>query len=222
MGLPGRAIAASLLIASAALVVQRAAGAESVPLRAPLASMPLSLAGWIGRDLPPWDEKIESVLAADEYINRRYVLTSATRDRTVTASAPAMADLYVGYYRSQRQGDSIHSPQNCLPGAGWQPVSDERVTIPIRDGAAIPVNRYVIQKDLDRQVVLYWFQGRGRVVANEYANRAYLVVDFLRARRSDGALVRVMSPVTGSTGQAAAAAASFAAAMYPRLSEVVP
>jgi EpsI family protein len=219
MGLPGRAIVASLLIVSAAVVVQRAADAESVPPRAPLASVPLSVAEWTGRDLPPWDEKILSVLGADEHINRRYFL--APRSEAL-ASAPTIADLYVGYYRSQRQGDSIHSPQNCLPGAGWQPVSDQRVSIPVGRGTAIPVNRYVIQKDLDRQVVLYWFQGRGRVVANEYANRAYLVFDSLRTRRSGGALVRVMSPVTGSTEQASAAAASFVAAIYPRLSEVVP
>jgi EpsI family protein len=210
MGLPGRAIVASLAILSASLVVHRAADAESVPPRAPLASLPLDLSGWAGRDLPAWDEKVVNALGADDYVNRRYT------------TGRAVADLYVGYYRSQRQGDSIHSPQNCLPGAGWLPVSDERVAIPVADGTTIRVNRYVIQKDLDRQVVLYWFQGRGRVVANEYANRAYLVFDSVRTRRSDGALVRVISPVITSTGDAAAAAASFAAAIYPRLSEVVP
>ena len=193
-----RAVIASVLIVGASMLVERASGAESVPPRAPLATLPMSVAGWIGHELPAFDEEVVNVLGADEYVNRRYLHESD------------MADLYVGYYRSQRQGDSIHSPQNCLPGAGWQPVASGTVGIPVlgaryaapgtREGAEksaekITVNRYVIQKDLDKQVVLYWFQGRGRVVASEYANRAYLVFDSLRTRRSDGALVRIMTPV---------------------------
>jgi EpsI family protein len=80
----------------------------------------------------------------------------------------------------------------------------------------------VIQKDLDKQVVLYWFQGRGRVVASEYANRAYLVFDSLRTRRSDGALVRIMTPVMTDVDEASRSAEQFAATLYPRLSEVIP
>lgn len=204
-----RALVASLFIVGAALVTQRASGAESLPPRVPLGTLPLTVGDWMGRDLPPWDEKILDVLGADDYINRRYV-----HEGTV-------ADLYVGYYRSQRQGDSIHSPQNCLPGAGWQPISDERVTIAVGD-AKLPVNRYIIAKGLDRQVVLYWFQGRGRTVANEYANRAYLVWDSIRTRRSDGALVRVMVPVFDTTREATDRAAAFAASIYPHLTEVLP
>jgi EpsI family protein len=151
-----------------------------------------------------------SVLGVDDYIHRRY------------AAGASFADLYVGYYRSQRQGDSIHSPQNCLPGAGWYPVSNERISLDVGGGRSIPVNRYVIQKELDRQVVLYWFQGRGRAVANEYANRAYLVYDSVKTGRSDGALVRVISPVVTSVEEAGAAAAGFARAIYPSLTEVIP
>jgi EpsI family protein len=169
----------------------------------------MALGGWQGRDLPAWDEKILNEVGADEYVNRRYL------------RADAMADLYIGYYRSQRQGDMIHSPQNCLPGAGWQPIAHERVSI-AAGPRQIQANRYVIAKDLDKQVVLYWFQGRGRVVANEYANRAYLVMDSLRLRRTDGALVRIISPVLTTTDEAAQHAASFATAIFPRLTEVVP
>lgn len=213
-----RAIVASVLIVGASILVERASGAESVPPRAPLTTLPLFFDGWVGHDLPAWDEEVMNVLGADDYLNRRYL------------HEQGVADLYVGYYRSQRQGDSIHSPQNCLPGAGWQPVSSDTVTIQVAgsgsgsgSGKSIAVNRYVIQKDLDKQVVLYWFQGRGRVVASEYANRAYLVFDSLRTRRSDGALVRVITPVMSSSiDDASRSAERFVAALFPRLSEVIP
>ena len=201
-------IVAALLVA-ASVGIQRASGAASVPPREPVASLPLAVGDWQGRDLPPWDEKIVNLVGADEYIHRRYLRSDA------------MADLYVGYYRSQQQGSMIHSPQNCLPGAGWQPVAHERLSVPV-DGRMLDVNRYIVQKELDQQVVLYWFQGRGRVVANEYANRGYLVVDSLRLRRTNGALVRVISPVLSTVDQASGSALSFVQAMYPHLAEVIP
>lgn len=204
-----RASIVAVLLVAASVGIQRASGAESVPPRESVATLPLTVADWQGRDLPPWDEKIVNLVGADEYINRRYLRSDA------------MADLYVGYYRSQQQGSMIHSPQNCLPGAGWQPVAHERLSVPV-DGRMLDVNRYIVQKDLDQQVVLYWFQGRGRVVANEYANRGYLVVDSLRLRRTDGALVRVISPVLSTVDQASSGALSFVQAMYPHLTEVIP
>jgi len=209
-----RAILASVLIIGASVLVERASGAESVPPRAPLTTLPMFFGGWVGHDLPAWDEEVMNVVGADEYVNHRYLHENG------------VADLYVGYYRSQRQGDSIHSPQNCLPGAGWQPVSSGTVAIPVTGSGSgkstITVNRYVIQKDLDKQVVLYWFQGRGRVVASEYANRAYLVFDSLRTRRSDGALVRVMAPVMSTMDEASRDAEQFAGSLYPRLTGVIP
>lgn len=204
-----RASIVAVLLLTASLGIRRASGAESVPARELLRSVPLSLDGWQGRDLPAWDQTVINELGADDYLNRRYL------------RAAAIADLYVGYYRSQRQGDMIHSPQNCLPGAGWQPISSERVVLRAGD-SRLDVNRYVVEKDLDRQVVLYWFQGRGRVVANEYMNRAYLVLDSLRLRRTDGALVRVMSPVVTTTERAAESAGAFASTIFPTLREVVP
>jgi EpsI family protein len=204
-----RASIVAVFLLTAALGLQRASGAERVPERDPVTSLPLAVGGWQGRDLPAWDPVIVNQVGADEYVNRRYL------------RGAAVADLYVGYYRSQRRGDMIHSPQNCLPGAGWQPVSNERV--PLEAGRdRIHVNRYVIQKDLDRQVVLYWFQGRGRAVANEYMNRAYLIADSLRLHRTDGALVRIMAPVVTTAERAAADAGAFAAAIYPALVEVAP
>jgi EpsI family protein len=127
----------------------------------------------------------------------------------------------VGYYGNQRSGDSIHSPQNCLPGAGWLPVSSG----PARIGhgpAAETVTRYEIAKGLDRQVVLYWYQGRGRVVSGEYANKAWLMLDAARYGRSDGGLVRIIGPVVTTPEEALSELSSFAAAILPRLSGYLP
>ena len=102
--------------------------------------------------------------------------------------------IYIGYYASQRQGDTIHSPQNCLPGAGWHPVETGVGNLQA-DGRTVTVNEFVIQKGLDRQVVFYWYQGRGRVVANEYANKAFLMLDAARLHRTNGGLVRLIAPI---------------------------
>ena len=148
--------------------------------------------------------------------------------RTGAAGGPAIS-LYVGYYGSQRQGDTVHSPLNCLPGAGWVPTAVGRRTLLVADSGhtrSIEVNRVLIQKGLDRQLVLYWYQGHGRVIASEYWGKAYLVVDAIRMNRTDGALVRVMVPLRddGKHAEAAAdgAAESFARALFPLLGHHLP
>jgi EpsI family protein len=115
---------------------------------------------------------------------------------------------------------------NCLPGAGWQPIETSTVAIPTESASsAVEVNRVVIQKGQDRQLVLYWYQGRGRVVANEYLSRAYLVWDAARRNRTDGALVRVISPVARSEktpDSAERRALSFAGGLYQTLGPFLP
>jgi EpsI family protein len=141
-----------------------------------------------------------------------------------------VASLYIGYYESQRQGDTIHSPLNCLPGSGWEPVSKSYVSIPVEAGshasANILVNQYVIQKGLDRQVVLYWYQSHGRVVANEYRSKIFMVYDAVRLNRSDAALVRVVSPVIGgdpgAEARAGDRAVAFVKTMFPLLDRYLP
>ena len=96
----------------------------------------------------------------------------------------------------------MHSPLNCLPGAGWQPLEKSYLPIQVADASGMPseitVNRYVIEKGLDQQVVLYWYQSHGRVIANEYRSKIFMVYDAARLNRSDAALVRVTSPKLGS------------------------
>lgn len=196
----------------------RATQAEQVPLREPLAKMSHQLGAWTGRDESQLPSDILAVLGVDEYINRAYV--------DPTGRIPAPVWLYVGYYKSQREGDTIHSPLNCIPGSGWQPVRAARpqITVP---GAASPitVNRLLIEKGIDRQVVVYWYQAHGRVVASEYWSKLFMVYDAVRLNRSDAALVRVISPVLPSESDPSAAenrVTAFVQQLFPRLNAHLP
>ena len=103
----------------------------------------------------------------------------------------------MGYYGSQRQGDTIHSPLNCLPGAGWEPVSEGRLQIVERrrrrPGHHDQSLRHSKRPRSERR--LYWYHGRGRVVASEYWSRALLIRDAMVTNRTNGSLVRVIVPV---------------------------
>jgi EpsI family protein len=178
--------------------------------RQPLAAMPLQIAQWSGRDATPFADDVLEQLGADEYVNRNYVGQSGVP-----------IALYAGYYASQRQGDSIHSPRNCLPGGGWQPVEAGRIRLQAA-GHPVTVNRYIVQKGLDREVVLYWYQGRGRITAGEYANKFWLMLDAARLHRSDGGLVRLITPVVTDTERATEDAAAFGTALLPYLSVYLP
>ena len=204
-----RALLAAAIIVAAGMYASGASAPERLPSRETLATTPVSLQGWQGLDVA-LDDDVLAQLGVDDYINRRYM----------AADAPPVA-LYVGYYASQRQGDTIHSPQNCLPGAGWRPVSAERTTVDL-GGRTIPVNRFIIQKGLDRQAVFYWYQGRSRVVANEFANKGWLMLDAARLRRTDGGLVRAITPVASTPDAAFATLTTFSTALFPHLSSRLP
>lgn len=183
-------------------------------MREPLDRLPRTIAGWTGHDAPPLEPNVMAQLGVDEYVNRIYV--ADTRPLS----------LYVGYYQSQRAGDTIHSPQNCLPGAGWLPVTTSRLALKV-DGRAAPVtiNRLSIRKGLERQVVLYWYQSHGRVIASEYWSKAFLVYDALRMNRSDAAIARVIAPVMPDDEDETAAerrATAFVESVFPHLDRFLP
>jgi EpsI family protein len=178
-----------------------------VPLARPLAGLPLTLEDWRGGDAAAIDATVRSVLGADDYLNRVY-----------TDERGTPMGLYMAYYASQGEGDSIHSPLHCLPGNGWQPERQTRSVVQLA-GRALPLNHYVVRRRDERQLVLYWFQGRGRIVASEYANKALLLVDAFRAGRTDGALVRVMTPIGESEHAADEAAVRFIAALQTALGQ---
>lgn len=202
-----RTLVVLCLLAGSAVLSAHLTSAEVAVDRVPLADLPLELGEWQGRQARPFPDDIVSQLGVDDYVNRHYV-----------DAAQVPLSLYVGYYGQQRQGDTIHSPRNCLPGAGWQAIDSKAHVLP--SGAT--VNRYVIQKGIDTQVVLYWYQGRGRIVANEYTNKALLMFDAARIRRTGGGLVRVIRPVTSTVDAATADLTRFADALLPHLSRHLP
>jgi len=133
-------------------------------------------------------------------------------------------DLFLAYFSSQRAGDTIHSPKNCLPGAGWSPIEASRISISSPGRAPFLANRYIIAKGAERQLVLYWYWAHDRAVASEYLAKFYLVADSIRMNRSDGSLVRVTTPLR--SGESADAALdrllAFAGKVVPVLNGFVP
>jgi len=210
----GRAALLAAMVLAAGAYGGRAGALERHVNRTPLRDLPCAVGQWRCTGDTPLDRDSLAILRVDDYVNRTYV-----------DDAGLALSVYIGYYASQRTGESIHSPQNCLPGSGWQPIASERTTIDA-GGTALPVNRYIIEKGLNRQVVLYWYQGRGRVVANEYANKFWLMVDQARLHRSNGSLVRLVAPVRGlddaALASASASADQFARLIYPRLTTYLP
>ena len=205
-----RAALVVALLVVAALYANRARSAEATVARDELSTLPLAIDGWQGHEAAPLADDVLAQLGVDDYVNRQYVRAG---------SAPV--GVYIGYYASQRQGDTIHSPQNCLPGAGWRPVEAGVADLHVRD-RSVRVNQFVIQKGLDRQVVYYWYQGRGRVVANEYRNKALLMIDAARLHRTNGGLVRIIAPIVTTAEAAKQDLASFATALFPHLDRHLP
>jgi EpsI family protein len=186
------------------------ASADAVPPAAGLASLPLSMDGWHGVDRGPLDPQTEQVLQADSYLMRSY------------RRGAADVGLFVAYYATQRAGHTIHSPLNCLPGSGWDPVVRRRESLAVAPGVVLDVNRVVVQQGTNEQLVYYWYQSRGRSVASEYRAKFLLIRDSVALHRSDGALVRVTTPIGASEQASADEAASFARALYPSLTRQLP
>jgi EpsI family protein len=189
---------------------------RSVPLQAPLgSSVPTRFASYEARDVTISDEE-RRVAGMSDYLMRVYHPAGAA-----AAAGGYAFSLYVGFYESQTQGRTIHSPRNCLPGAGWEALTSSRVAIPTPGGPAT-VNRYLLKKGSQQALVLYWYQGRGRVEANEYLVKWHLLRDSALRGRSDEALVRVIVPVTGSEEDAFRLAAQVAGGMMPAVDRSLP
>jgi len=177
-------ISAVLMLATA-LVLQAHSRSEFFPPRMPLSSLPSQVDDWKGTD-SVLDQQTLDILGPGEFLVRDYEDSSQLQP---------WINLYIAYFPTQKTGDTIHSPNHCLPGAGWVPTSREVIQITRADGTSFPANRYVVAKAGDRQLVLYWFQAHGRAVASEYWAKFYLVSDSVRMNRSDGGLVRLMTPI---------------------------
>jgi exosortase D (VPLPA-CTERM-specific) len=167
-----------------------AAGIE----RASFAGFPMEIGNWTG-STTLLDPTIQQVLGADDYIIADYA----------ASDTPAPVNLFVAYYRSQTEGSGIHSPEVCIPSGGWEVSRWTQSEITLRNSPPFAVNRATIQKGDNRQLVYYWFEQRGRRMTSDYAAKFYTVWDSIAQGRSDGALVRVTTPILGRGGEAAAA-----------------
>lgn len=191
---PALIVAALVTCMLSAIWVLAPARMVSEAARDPFSLFPREIAGWTGTStvLAP---EIERALGADDYLSAFY--HHPEEAETI--------DLFLSYYHSQTEGEAIHSPEVCLPGDGWEVAAIQPVPIdlPGTDAGGFTVNRAVIQKGLDRQLVYYWFEGRGRRVTGDFMAKLHTVADGITTGRSDGGLVRVITPI-GTDGEAAA------------------
>ena len=177
-----------------------------MPLRAPLSTIPAVIEGYSSVDAP-LSKETQRVAGMSNYLSRLY------GDQAFT--------VYVGYYESQTQGRTIHSPKNCLPGAGWEAISSGERRLATALGQ-VAVNRYIITKGNARALVYYWYQGRGRISANEYRVKWELIRDASVLRRTDEALVRIVVPITSSETDAEALATRVAGSLIGSVNQVLP
>jgi EpsI family protein len=217
----GRAVVLAGCLLVGAGAISRASLSEETPPRQSFSTFPADINEWKGQPADRFDQRVLDVLGVDEYVNRVYF-----------APGQRPAGLYIGFYQSQRYTATMHSPMNCLPGSGWQPVKTSRMALDVAStpngpGRRIMVNLVSIQKGLDKQVVVYWYQSHGRVVASEYWGKIYTVLDAIRLNRTDAAMVRIISPVGNqdrpmAEEDATRSALGFARAVFPLLSRYLP
>jgi len=202
----------AVLLLGAAAAMTLTGRHEQVPERTRFAHFPSKLGPWNGQ-LTALEPETERALGVDDYIQSNYATASG-----------ALVNFYVAYYASQRNGVSPHSPIVCLPGGGWQIVAFERTSVASGLVDASPLNRAVIERGDVRQLVYYWFVQRGRVIANEYWSKWYLFVDAILQNRTDGALVRVTTPIAPHETErdADARLQAFLAEINPRLAQFLP
>jgi len=214
--MPYRFLTITVMLASAAGLLYARPGVDRVPPSQPLDQIPQSISGLASRDIPI-DSGVLKLLGSGSFLNRVYLQPQIT-DQEDDVNA---IGLFIAYFPTQRTGQAIHSPQNCLPGAGWSFVSSRHVTVANMHG---DVGEYVITNGSVQQLVLYWYRAHGRSIANDYLAKAYMLADAIRYNRTDGALVRVITPIQpGETTQAAhLRATGFASRLAPILPAYIP
>lgn len=209
-----RFVVALVLIACTGVLLQARRRNEIILPHQPLESFPEQLGPWTGADIS-LDKDVLEILGPGDFLLREY---------RAPGNVTPLVDLFIAYFPSQRAGDTIHSPQHCLPGAGWQPVENHRVTLSLPGHPPFPANRYVVSRGDSRQLVLYWYWAHDRGVASEYWAKFYLVKDAMQMNRSDGALVRLITPMY--RGETSAAAQQrllpFTSALFPLLNNYIP
>jgi len=218
-----------VLLTATAILLHTRGDKDYVPPRQSLSQMPNTIGAWTTLQDIPLDQDTLDVLGQGDFLNRIYGASvlhqpgaQAQSHSAVNPSAPV--SLFIGYFPTQRTGQTIHSPQHCLPGAGWTFESSRYVNMPDINGKLYNVGEYVISNGESRQFVIYWYQAHGRSIANEYKAKLYMVKDAIRTNRTDGALVRVITSVLPSEPISSARdrALLFAGELAPLLPQFIP
>jgi EpsI family protein len=178
------------LMCFTALVLHVRGDQDRVVASRPLSEFDSTIGSRTAVEVPIGAEQL-AVLGKGDFLNREYRATAATNpgDRMPIG-------LYIAYFPTQRTGQSIHSPQNCLPGAGWTFVSSGVTKFTDETGKTYAVGDYLITNGDSSQEALYWYQMHGRSIANDYRAKAYTLADSIRYGRTDAALVRIITPVS--------------------------
>ena len=181
------------------------------PLK-PLSEFPTRIGSWSG-NVERFDQKIYDVLGVDDSFLCDYLRPDGKR-----------IQLYIGFYNSQREGEMIHSPKNCMPGSGWDitNTSVETLTVPGGNPGKIGIIKLILEKEGQKQMALYWFQSRGRIISSEYWEKIYLVWDANFKHRTDGAFVRLIAPVNKGEEETTKLMTQFAIELFPILEQYLP
>ena len=206
-----RILVIAVFLIGTALIVRNVGHGQPIELKKPFLSFPHLLGDWRGTNQYVTD-KIEKKLGVSDYF---YITYWNDQNDPV--------QLYVGYYETQRHGEMIHSPKNCLPGNGWYISKKSTAILDIPPFEPFRVNNFIVENGSHKQVVLYWYQqSGGRIVTNEYLGRVFLVLDAFTANRTDTALIRVTIPVDQSVQESYETGVQFLRSAYPELMEFLP
>ncbi len=205
-----RSLVASSLMLLTAAYLHFGINNRDVPPLKPLSSFPTKIGEWNGK-VSHFDKKIYEILGVDDSFLCNY---KNPNNQTI--------QLYIGYYRNQREGDLIHSPKNCMPGAGWDILKSSIVTIYVPSQGPKKVIEIALYKGNEKMIMLYWFQSRGRTISSEYWQKIYLVIDSVIKHRTDGSFVRLTAPVLKNEKETTKYLKDFAKELFPILEEYIP
>jgi EpsI family protein len=208
---PGALWLAAVMLMATALFLEKGQRIGPQYLRRPLSSLSLALGDWraAGPDGTLAASTL-SLLKPQDYLLRNYLDPYGR-----------VCALFVAYFGLQQEGQIIHSPRHCLPGSGWHIESRKEVEV-LAGGKSWRVNHLIVAYELNKFCVLYWYQGRGRVEANEYLDRFYLLIDGILAARTDGALVRLTAALNPAEPDALDRQIKLAAALIPAMRLILP
>ncbi len=208
-----RYFAVVALLLATVLMLRVHGDADVIPPSEGLSQFPQVEDGYTGRDVPI-DQETRDVLGAGDFLSRVYARPGSL----------SPVGLFIAYFPTQRTGVTIHSPKHCLPGAGWYFESSKYVNLTDAAGKRHQVGEYIVSNGDQKQFVIYWYLAHGRSVASEYVAKFYLVADAVRTNRTDGSLIRVMSPIDPLQGTVAAKATveTFTRQLMPVLPRFIP